>query len=35
MAGHIPVSAEKSKMPDRLQDTLLNEITALEIGWIK
>ena len=35
MAGHIPVSADKSKMPDRLQDTLLNEITALEIGWIK
>ena len=35
MAGHLPISAQKSKMPDRLDDTVLNQITALEIGWIK
>lgn len=35
MAGHIPVSAQSSKMPEALQDTLINQITALEIGWIK
>ncbi|PJG44773.1 hypothetical protein XA39_00685 [Acinetobacter tandoii] len=35
MAGHLPISAQQSKMPDRLDDTVLNQITALEIGWIK
>lgn len=35
MAGHIPVSSDKSKMPDTLQQTLINEITALELGWKK
>lgn len=35
MAGHIPVSSDKSKMPDTLQQTLINEITAIELGWKK
>jgi len=35
MAGHIPVSSDKSKMPDTLQQTLINEISALELGWKK
>lgn len=35
MAGHLPISAQQSKMPERLGDTVLNQITALEIGWIK
>lgn len=35
MAGYLPISAQQSKMPDRLDDTVLNQITALEIGWIK
>ncbi|WP_291370561.1 MULTISPECIES: hypothetical protein [unclassified Acinetobacter] len=35
MAGHIPVSNDKSKMPDTLQQTLINEISALELGWKK
>ena len=28
MAGHLPISAQQSKMPDRLDDTVLNQITA-------
>ncbi|MDD2946411.1 MAG: hypothetical protein PHG15_11650 [Acinetobacter sp.] len=35
MAGHIPVSQQKSKMPDSLKQTLINEITAIELGWKK
>lgn len=35
MAGHIPLSEQKSKMPDRLEQTLINEITAIELGWKK
>ncbi|WP_425915873.1 hypothetical protein [Acinetobacter sp. TSRC1-2] len=35
MAGHLPVSSDKSKMPDSLQQTLINEITAIELGWKK
>jgi len=35
MAGHIPVSVDKSKMPDHLGQTLINEITAIELGWQK
>lgn len=35
MAGHIPVSQSKSKMPDGLGQTLINVQTAQEIGWIK
>ena len=35
MAGHIPISPSKSKMPEALAQTLINEITAIELGWIK
>lgn len=35
MAGHIPVSAGQSKMPDHIQQTLINEMTAIELGWKK
>lgn len=35
MAGHIPLSEQKSKMPDTLEQTLINEITAIELGWKK
>ena len=35
MAGHIPVSEQKSKMPDTLKQTLINEMTAIELGWKK
>lgn len=33
MAGHIPTSQTTSKMPDSLEQTLINEITAIELGW--
>lgn len=33
MAGHIPVSQSTSKMPESLNQTLINEITAIELGW--
>jgi hypothetical protein len=33
MAGHIAVSHQKSKMPESLADTVINEITATELGW--
>lgn len=35
MAGHIPISADKSKMPDHLQQTLINDLTAIELKWKK
>lgn len=35
MAGHIPVSATASKMPESLDQTLINELTAIELGWRK
>ena len=35
MAGHIPLSAAKSKMQKHLEQTLINELTARELGWIK
>ena len=35
MAGHIPLSASQSKMPDSLAQTMINPITALELGWTK
>lgn len=35
MAGHIPVSATQSKMPDRLTQTRINAQTAKEVGWLK
>ncbi|MGL3045232.1 MULTISPECIES: hypothetical protein [Acinetobacter] len=33
MAGHIPTSQTTSKMPDSLEQTLINAITAIELGW--
>ena len=33
MAGHIPTSHTSSKMPESLNQTLINEITAIELGW--
>ena len=33
MAGHIPLSETTSKMPASLDQTLINEITAIELGW--
>lgn len=33
MAGHIPVSMTTSKMPESIDETLVGEITATEIGW--
>ena len=35
MAGHIPVSETKSKMPENLEQTIINPQTATEMGWIK
>ena len=35
MAGHIPVSATQSKMPEHLAQTLINAQTAEEVGWRK
>lgn len=35
MAGHIPTSKIQSKMPDSLKQTVINEATALEVGWLK
>ena len=33
MAGYVPLSQSKSKMPESLQQTRINEITAIELGW--
>lgn len=35
MAGHIPTSQTQSKMPDSLAQTVINELTANEVGWTK
>lgn len=35
MGGYIPISPRQSKTPDSVQDTLINEMTAIEIGWKK
>jgi hypothetical protein len=35
MAGRIPVSAAAAKIPNSLADTLIGELTAAEIGWLK
>ena len=35
MAGHIPVSKDKSRMPEFLDQTLIGEATAVELGWKK
>lgn len=33
MAGYVPLSQSKSTMPESLQQTRINEITAIELGW--
>ncbi len=33
MAGYIPIAATQSKMPESLSQTLINEITAIELDW--
>jgi hypothetical protein len=33
MGGYIPTSQNQSKTPDSVKDTLINELTATEIGW--
>lgn len=35
MGGHIPLSSSTSKMPDSLQYTVINDLTAAEIGWLR
>ena len=35
MGGYIPLSATKSKTPDNLEDTMISDLTAQEIGWVK
>lgn len=35
MGGYVPISASKSKIPNSLQDTMMSDLTAQEIGWIK
>ena len=35
MAGHIPLSETRSKMPESLDQTVINEMSALELGWKK
>lgn len=35
MAGHIPISQDQSRMPDFLDQTLIGETTATELGWKK
>lgn len=35
MAGHIPISATKSIMPELLNQTVVNRQTADELGWTK
>lgn len=33
MAGHIPTSHNESKMPESVDETLISDLTATEIGW--
>src|SRR5690606_24650010 len=33
MAGYIPTSPNSSKMPESLNETLIGDLTALEVGW--
>lgn len=35
MTGHIALSEQKSKMADSLAQVVVNEPTAIEIGWLK
>ena len=33
MGGRIPLSAQQSKMPERLRDVAVGVFTAAEINW--
>lgn len=35
MGGYIPLSETKSKIPEGLEQTIVNELTAREVGWLK
>ncbi|WP_315040973.1 hypothetical protein ACGTJS_09710 [Faucicola mancuniensis] len=35
MGGYLPQSPTKSVTPNSLDDTVINELTAMEVGWIK
>jgi len=35
MAGRVPVSATEARIPESLQEVLIGEATAAEIGWTK
>ena len=35
MAGRIPVSAESASIPDNLNQTIVGQTTAREIGWLR
>jgi hypothetical protein len=34
MGGRIALSPTQAKIPDRLNQTVMNRLTAIEIGWI-
>ncbi|MBF7683731.1 hypothetical protein I2F27_10430 [Acinetobacter sp. B5B] len=35
MAGYIPVTSQQSKMPNDLEQTMIGQMSAKEIGWLK
>ena len=35
MGGSVPLSQHKSEMPDSIHETVVSELTAQEIGWVK
>ena len=35
MGGSVPLSQRKSEMPDSIHETVVSELTAQEIGWVK
>lgn len=35
MGGSVPLSQHKSEMPDSIHQTVVSELTAQEIGWVK
>jgi hypothetical protein len=35
MGGRIALSPTQSRMPNRLEQTVISQLTAQEIGWVK
>jgi len=35
MGGRVPISESKAEIPKSLLQTLVGEVTAKEIGWVK